>query len=223
MVAHGFALSIGSATGWCERHLEILDDCFDRLDVAWHSEHLGFTDVDGEDLRTMVSVPRTPEALDLVAGRVTALRERYGVPFLLENIADLLPDPGGCWSEAGFLNVLADASGCGLLLDVYNLECNGHNHGLDVAGFLAELDMAHVRELHVAGGIVRDGAWLDVHSRPTPDSTIELARDVLRSAPAVEAVTYEVMAPAVPVLGHDGVADELGRLTAALAGVPCPS
>lgn len=216
IVAHGFALSIGSASGWNADYLTVLDELFSAVDIAWHSEHLGFTHVDGEDLRTMVGVPRTEEALDLVAPRVATLQERYGVPFLLENIADLLPDPGGDYSPAGFLNELVERTGCGLLLDVYNLECNAHNHGDEIAPFLAELDLGAVREMHVACGVEHRGFLLDVHSRPTRPSTVALAADVIDRAPHLQAVTYELLAQAVPVLGADGVAAELVKLRAEL-------
>jgi len=212
IVAHGFALSIGSASGRNADYLGVLDELFAAVDIAWHSEHLGFTHVDGEDLRTMVAVPRTEEALDIVAPRVATLQQRYGVPFLLENIADLLPDPGGEYSHAGFLNELAHRTGCGVLLDLYNLECDAHNHGRDVASFIGELDLSAVREVHVACGVEYRGFLLDVHSRPTRPSTVALAADVVDRAPHLAAVTYELLAQAVPVLGSEGVAAELVRL-----------
>jgi hypothetical protein len=65
----------------------------------------------------------------------------------------------------------------------------------------------------VACGIEHRGFLLDVHSRPTRDSTVELARRVIALASgAVEVVTYELLSEAIPVLGYDAIADELARL-----------
>ena len=64
----------------------------------------------------------------------------------------MLPDPDGDYDEAGFLNELCKRTGCGLVLDVYNLECDAHNHGLDIDRFLGVLQLGAVHELHVAGG-----------------------------------------------------------------------
>ena len=218
IVVHGVGLSIGSADGWSEQYLHLLDQLVERLPIAWHSEHLGYVNVDGQHLGTMLALPRTAEALDLVCERAMALQTRYGLPFLLENIVHVLPDPQSEYSEAAFLNALSDRSGCGLLLDVYNLECDAQNSGLVIDDFLSELHLECVRELHVACGVEYEGVLLDVHSRPLRDSTLALARDVVeRPGANVELLTYELLSEAVPVLGPDVIAGELRRLRTALA------
>lgn len=218
IVVHGVGLSIGSADGWSEEYLRLLDQLVERLPIAWHSEHLGYVNVDGQHLGTMLPLPRTAEALDLVCERAMALQTRYGLPFLLENIVHVLPDPQSEYSEAAFLNALSDRSGCGLLLDVYNLECDAQNSGLVIDEFLSELHLECVRELHVACGVEYEGVLLDVHSRPLRDSTLALARDIVeRPGANVELLTYELLSEAVPVLGPDVIAGELRRLRAALA------
>jgi uncharacterized protein (UPF0276 family) len=217
IVAHGVGLSIGSASGWNEAYLRLVDELSDAVPLRWHSEHLGYTTVDGEPLGTMLSLPRTEEALDLVCERVIRMQERYPVRFLLENIARMLPDPDGDYDEAGFLNELYKRTGCGLVLDVYNLECDAHNHGLDIDRFLGALELGAVHELHVAGGTEVGGMKLDVHSRRAQPSTVALAARAVAAAPAVWGVTYEVLPEAVPVLGHDVIVDEVMRLRAALS------
>jgi uncharacterized protein (UPF0276 family) len=185
--------------------------------LRWHSEHLGYTTVDGEALGTMLSLPRTEEALELVCERVIRLQGRYPAPFLLENIARMLPDPDGDYDEAGFLNELCKRTGCGLVLDVYNLECDAHNHGLDIDQFLGALELGAVHELHIAGGTEVGGMKLDVHSRQAQLSTLALAARAAAAAPAVWGATYEVLPEAVLVLGHDVIVNEVTRLRAALS------
>jgi len=218
IVVHGVGLSIGSADGWSEDYLRLLDQLVERLPVAWHSEHLGYVTVDGQHLGTMLALPRTEEALDLICERVTALQARYPIPFLLENIVRLLPEPDAEYTDAGFLNALAQRSGCGLLLDVYNLECDAQNNGLAIGEFLDELHLEHVRELHVACGVEHEGVLLDVHSRPLRESTLTLARDIAgRPRAQIALATYEILAEAVPVLGPEVIADQVSRLRAALS------
>jgi uncharacterized protein len=217
IVAHGVGLSIGSASGWNEAYLRLLDELVDAVPLRWHSEHLGYTTVDGEPLGTMLSLPRTEEALELVCERVIRLQERYPAPFLLENIARMLPDPDGDYDEAGFVNELCKRTGCGLVLDVYNLQCDAHNHGFDIDRFLDALDLGAVRELHVAGGTEIEGMKLDVHSRKAQPATLALAARAAAAAPAVWGATYEVLPEAVPVLGHEVIVNEVTRLRAALS------
>src|SRR5688572_23167704 len=66
IIVHGIGLSIGSHDGWSERYVGLLDELIPRLQPAWHSEHLAYTSVDGENLGTMLTLPRTEEALSLV-------------------------------------------------------------------------------------------------------------------------------------------------------------
>ncbi len=216
IIVHGVGLSIGSHEGWSPTYLHLLDDFLEQVDAVWHSEHLGYTKVDGEHLGIMLAMPKTEEALEMVCARVRAIQERYPLPFLLENIVHVIPDFPGGYSDAGFLNALTDRTGCGLILDAYNLECDAHNHQFDIPAFLDELRLSNVRELHVARGVEHNGFLLDVHSQLTAASTIDLAQDVVRrSAGSARVVTYEFMPEALPGLGYDGVAGELGRLRAA--------
>ncbi len=214
IIVHGVSLSIGSHEGWSPVYLRLLDDFLEQVDVAWHSEHLGYTKVDGQHLGIMLALPKTEETLDVVCKRVSAIQEHYKLPFLLENIVHVIPDSPSDYSDAGFLNELTERTGCGLILDMYNLECDAHNHGFDIPAFLGELQPANIRELHVACGVEHDGFLLDVHSQLTRNSTVRLAQHVVRSAGNAQVVVYEFMPEAVPGLGHDAIVAQLARLRA---------
>ncbi len=215
-VVHGVGLSIGSADGYSEQYLELVEQFLARFPVAWHSEHLGYTRVDGSSLGTMLAMPKTHDVLELLVQRVGEIQARFDLRFLLENIVHLLPDYPGDYSDAAFLNELVARTGCGLLLDVYNLECDAANNGVDIDAFLDELDLDAVGELHVAGGVELGGLQVDVHSRATQPSTLALARRVLDLTPTVDGVTYELLPEAVPVLGVEGISAELDRISSAL-------
>lgn len=218
IVVHGVGLTIGSHGGYSETYLGVLSDLLDRVDVAWHSEHLGYTTVDGSYLGAMLTLPRTDEVLATMTERAAAVRGRFGIPFLLENVAGLLPDPGGDHTPASFLNAVASNAGCGLLLDAYNLECDAANQGLDIDAFVDELDLSLVGELHVAGGVQRLGLQLDVHSRLTKPSTRALAARAGALRPEVTTV-FELLPQAVSIVGHDAIAAELRSLCSASVGV----
>jgi hypothetical protein len=217
---HGVGLSIASAGGMAEEYLALVDTLMSSLDVAWHSEHLGYVMVDGEHLGTMLVPPRTEEALGLVCERVRAIQTRYGKPFLLEHVVNLFPDPGGDYTAAGFLNEIVRRTGCGLILDIYNLECDVHNGIVEAIAFLGELDLDAVREIHVACGTEDRGLQVDVHSRVTRECTLELLHSVLAETPNVEAVIFEILGPAVPSVGVDAIAAELRRVREVVNGVP---
>lgn len=215
-VAHGIGLSIGSFDHWEEGYLRLLDELFTRLNLEWHSEHLAYTIVAGENVGTMFALPRTDEALDLVCQRVRLLQERYRVPFLLEHVIHLLPDSPAQYTPAGFLNAITSRTGCGLLLDAYNLECDAMNQGLDIVAFLDELDLEPVRELHLAGGVQHKGFHLDIHSSTTSELGLAVGLEIIHRAPGLRAVTFEFLKEAVPLLGHDAICAELTRIRQAM-------
>jgi uncharacterized protein (UPF0276 family) len=215
-IVHGVGLSIGSHEGWSPTYFHLLDELLDQIEVAWHSEHLAYTKVDGEHLGIMLAMPKTEEALDMVCQRVIRMQDRYKLPFLLENVVHVIPDAPGAYTDAGFLNEMTRRTGCGLILDVYNLECDAHNHGFDIQGFLDELEMSNVRELHVARGVEDNGFLLDVHSQIAASSTVALAQKVVRESEGnAKVAVYEFMPEAVPGLGYDAITDQLHRLRAA--------
>jgi hypothetical protein len=217
LLVHGIGLSIGTADGWNSSYIRLLDEFFSRFTPRWHSEHLGYTTVAGENLDTMLSLPRTAEMLDLLCERIQILQQRYRVPFLVEHIIHLLPDAPAEYTPAAFLNAITSRTGCGLILDAYNLECDAHNFGFHTPSFLDELNLEPVREMHLAGGFEHHGFQLDIHSRPTADSTIALAQEILSRCPNLEVVTWELLKEAAPALGVNVICSELARLRSTVA------
>src|SRR5207245_10686889 len=128
----------------------------------------------------------------------------------------MLPDALHDYTPAGCLNPIVARAGGDLILDAYNLECDAHNQGLDIPAFLDELDMAAVRELHLAGGVEHDGFFLDVHSDLVRESTLNLGLDIISRAPRLSAVTYEFLKESVPLIGRDAICAALPRLRTAI-------
>lgn len=218
LVLHGVGLSIASHDSWNDAYIGVLDQMFAHpLPIAWHSEHLSFARVDGEPLGTMVEPPWTQEALDLVAARINALQDRYSVPFLVEHVARAFREgEENEMSTADFLNRLCRKTGCGILLDLYNLECDQCNFSAEPSKLLDALDLDAVREIHVAGGVIHKGYKVDIHSRTLAPSTVALLEQVLGTTRRVEAVIFEVLGEAIPSMGLDALAFELTRLRGVL-------
>ena len=86
---------------------------------------------------------------------------------------------------------LAARTGCGLLLDIHNLYVNARNHGFDPVGFLGELDLSRVAEVHIAGGNELVGMYTDSHAGACPEPVWELLDHVVDHAPQLRGVTFE--------------------------------
>jgi hypothetical protein len=219
VVVHGVELSIGSAHGLNNAYLRMLDSFQKEWPFAWHSEHLGFQTIAGDNNSTLeigvpLPMPATVEAVELVAERSATILKRYDVPFLLENPAHYfseLPSDREIGNEYRFLTAFTQKSGCYLLLDLHNLYCNAVNHHFDARDVINSLPMDRVIEIHVAGGSWRDGFWMDAHDGRVPEPVWELLEYVLPIAPNVAGAVFELLEEHAIRLGVSAIQDELRR------------
>ena len=209
---HGVGLSIGSYDEMSSNYLYLLDELFEKLKITWQSEHLAYCQVDGQNLNTMLAVPRTEEMLDLLTTRVLDLKKRYGVPFLLENIANILPAQRYEYSLPVFLNKLHQSSGCGFILDIYNLECDEHNYDISLEDHIATLDLKAVKEIHIAGGTTEQNMKLDIHSRKVSDRTLQLTEQVLTKNSGVEVLTFELLPEAYSLYEPGEISEHIDEI-----------
>jgi uncharacterized protein len=217
LVVHGVELSIGSAHGWNGAYLAMLDAFQKTWPFVWHSEHLGFQTIaadDGTVLEVGVPLPLPPtiEAADLVARRSAAIRERYRVPFLLENPAYYLPDAPSdpeIGDDIGLLRRIIERSGCLQLLDLHNVYCNAVNHDFDPFAAIDRMPLEAVAEIHIAGGSAEDGFWMDAHDGRVPEPVWELLEYTLPLCPQVGGVVFELLGDHVLRVGVDAIQQEL--------------
>jgi uncharacterized protein (UPF0276 family) len=220
VVPHSIGLSIGSAHRFDRGHVDQMADWGQRLDFPWHSDHLSYhlSEQGGAaDVNLGITMPLgfDRETLDLLVDRVRAVRARIDRPFLLENSVYFFAIPGADFTEAAFLNQLCAESGAGLLLDLHNLHTNARNALVDPQEFLATLDLNHVREIHLAGGMEVDGFYLDAHSGVVPEPVWQMLGEVLPRCPNLGGVVFELFGSWLPEIGEAGVARQLGRARAA--------
>ena len=219
IVVHGVELSIGSAHSWNGAYIDMLDTFQARWPFLWHSEHLGYQTISGENGATLetgvpLPVPATKEAVQIIAERSAVIVKRYGVPFLLENpayyIADLPSDPE-IGDDIGLLGAIMERSGCFQLLDLHNVYCNAINHRQDPLAIVDRVSLNRVMEIHVAGGSSHDGFWMDAHNGSVPEPVWELLEYTLPRARNVSGVVFEMLDEFAPRFGVAAITKELER------------
>lgn len=159
---HGVGLSLGSASGLCDWHLDQLARLTEQLDPVRVSDHASFargTWQNGTDSATvhaadLLPVPWTHEALRAMARNVQRVQDRLRRPIAVENLSAYLQWAQADWSEPAFLAELSRRTGCQLLVDVNNLMVNARNRHLtnpaitparlvaDCCGWIDELNQA---------------------------------------------------------------------------------
>jgi uncharacterized protein len=216
IVLHSVGLSIGSAHRFDRQHVAQIAGWYEWLRFPWHSDHLAFISaqhgVNEINVGVTLPLPYDQESIDLLTPRVAEVRARVPVPFLLENNVYFFEYPGQDFDEPTFLNRLCETSGCRLLLDLHNLYTNSRNHGIDPQAWLDRLNLDHVIEIHVAGGMEDDGFYQDAHSDTSPPAVWQLLERTLPRCPNLGGIVFELLGSWYPEVGADRVADQLSRM-----------
>jgi uncharacterized protein len=169
VVTHSVSLSVGTATGPDQAHLEAVAKINRRYRAPWTSDHLCFTKTGTQEIGQLTPIPYTDETLAIVCRNVQAIQRAIGIPFLLENISRYFAFQASTMDEAEFLTEVTRRTGCGLLLDVTNLRNNHHNLGTNVETYLEALPLERLVQFHLAGAEWIDGKLLDTHGAPIHD------------------------------------------------------
>ena len=180
---HAVGLSLGSAAGIDDAHLDRVAGLVKRLQPAYVSDHLSWSVAGGRYFNDLLPLPYTEEALDVVVRNVQRLQDRLGRQVSIENPSCYLGFTHSTMSEPEFLSEVARRSGCGLLLDVNNIHVTAHNLRLDARDWLT-LSPDAVTQYHLAGHAANDAdgepILIDDHGSRVGDAVWTLFEEVVR-------------------------------------------
>jgi uncharacterized protein (UPF0276 family) len=178
---HGVGLSIGSADGLDRAHLARLRRLVDRYRPDLFSEHLAWSTHDGRFLNDLLPLPYNRDTLAHICAHIDELQNWLGMRMLLENPATYVAFEASDMREVDFLGLVADRTGCGLLLDVNNVYVAATNHGFEPMAYIDAFPLERVGEIHLAGFAEdRDDEnqrlLIDAHSTPVAEAVWALYR-----------------------------------------------
>ncbi len=174
VIPHGVALSLGGADPVQPARVRRLATCAEALGSPLVSEHIAFVRAGGIEAVHLLPVPRTREALEVLARNITRTAAELPVPLAVENIASFMEWPESDLSESEFLTELVECTDVLLVLDVANVYANARNRGLDPQQELARLPVERVAYSHVAGGRQGEDFYHDTHTDRTPPEVLDL-------------------------------------------------
>ncbi len=206
---HGVGLSIGGAGPLDRDHLGRLAALVARYQPAAVSEHLAWSSHAGFGFPDLLPLPLTEETLARVIDHVDEAQEALGRTILLENPSTYFRFAESTIPETEFLAEVARATGCGLLLDVANVDVSATNHGFDPRDYLAAFPVERVGEIHLAGRFetVDDAGlpfFVDAHDSPVADPVWALhAETIARLGPIPTLIERDEAIPSWPELAAD--------------------
>ena len=227
---HGVGLSLGSAAGLDNWHLDRLAALVERFEPVRVSDHACFAraprraggpSVHASDL---LPVAFTEAALQIMAVNVQRVQDRLRRPILVENLSAYLHWADDELDEPAFFNRLTRQTGCGLLLDVNNLVVNALNEQRDgslavqaACAWVDRIDAFSVGEIHLAGYHDAGDIVIDDHGSRVRAPVWQVYRHALqRLGPRPTLVEWDTALPAPEVLLAE--AEQAEQLLAEVCG-----
>jgi len=194
---HGVGLSLGSAEGLDQTHLDRIRQVAERIEPDLMSEHIAWSISGGAYLADLLPV---------VCRHVDQVQNTFGRRILVENPSTYMQFRHSTIPEWEFMAAIAARTGCGILCDVNNVYVSAKNHGWDPLAYLAALPPDAIGEIHLAGHSVRqlaDGGMLriDDHSSRVIGEVWSLYEVALRRwGPVPTLIEWDQNVPPLDVL-----------------------
>jgi uncharacterized protein len=222
---HGVGLSLGSAIGLDDWHLDQLAALVQRIEPVRVSDHACFArgvrsgalaSVHAADL---LPIAFTHASLAVLCANVERVQQRLQRRLLVENISAYVAYEEADFSEEDFLSELVKRSGCQLLLDVNNVFVNMLNAQRlaspvqatqavqreralhDSLAFLNALPKDAVGEMHLAGHCELPDIVIDDHGSAVCEEVWQLyGHAVWRFGDAPALIEWDTALPELDVL-----------------------
>jgi len=174
IVMHGVSLSIGSTHSFNRDYLDKLKTLAKRVNAIWISDHLCWTGLGSHNSHDLLPLPLNEEALQHVTQRVREVQDFLERPLVIENPSSYVQFRSSSMPEWEFISRLAEATKCGILLDVNNVYVSAHNHRFDPEHYIRSLPHEQVVQIHLAGPTHCGEYLIDTHDAPVPARVWEL-------------------------------------------------
>lgn len=203
---HGVGLSIGGACPLDQAHLQRLKSLCDRYEPDSFSEHLAWSTHDGIYLNDLLPLPYTEGTLHNIITHIDEIQTTLKRQMLLENPSTYICFEESIIPETDFLKLIAERTGCGLLLDLNNVFISATNHVFDPRAYLDTFPLHFVGEIHLGGHAEDtddDGALLliDTHGTPIINEVWTLyAETIAKIGPTPTLIEWDNDVPAWPIL-----------------------
>jgi len=176
MVLHGVGLNIGGHIPLHLDYLKSLKDLVERTRPLIVSDHLCFTATGEGQSFDLLPIERTQKEWNHIKSRVHEVQDFLDRPLTLEYVSTYVESDANEMRQSEFLNALAAATGCGILLDVNNVFVCAFNHGFDAWQEIEAIDPRHVHQYHIAGHAVHEDYLHDTHAEVIRDEVWQLLR-----------------------------------------------
>ena len=156
MTIHGVGLSIGGEQALNIEHLDKVAALVEEIQPVYFSEHLAWSSHDQHFYNDLLPVRYDNTSLERVCQHIEQVQDRMQQQILIENPSSYLMFANNEMSEIDFIRTMVKRTGCGLLLDVNNVEVSCFNQAHSPFDYLDAFPMTAVKQIHLAGHTLDD-------------------------------------------------------------------
>lgn len=190
LLFHCVGMNLGGFDPLCSNYLRDIKRMIERWQPMHISDHLCIQSHQGQYVHDLLPFALNESSLSRVANRIEEVQDLLDTALVIENLSYYIRFSDSDFTEAEFLNQLAKITGCGILLDINNLDINDKNSIYSKYKFLEELDLSFVKEIHIAGGEQIDQLWIDTHASQASPWVKQTLKQIHATIPDVP-VIYE--------------------------------
>ncbi|MFT7559966.1 MAG: hypothetical protein ACI93R_001881 [Flavobacteriales bacterium] len=166
---HSVNMNLGGTVALDDDYFKKLKQACDSYQPLLVSDHLCFSATSVEHYHDLLPIPLNNHSLERLVNRMDDAQTRLQRPILIENISQYFWHKNSSYSEAEFLNLLCQRSGCSLLLDLNNLYVNQQNGGPNCSEYLDQIEHRNVKEIHLGGHTQTEERLIDSHAEDICD------------------------------------------------------
>lgn len=206
---HGVGLSIGGLAPLDRCHLAQLQHLVAMYRPGLFSEHLAWSTHNDVYLNDLLPLPYNETTLARVCSHVDQVHNVLGMRMLLENPSSYVAFNESTMGEVEFLSEVVARTGCGLLLDVNNVQVSAANLGFDPFEYISSFPTSYVGEIHLGGHAedrdeVGSRILIDSHAAPVADPVWALYEYALeRTGPVPTLIEWDNDVPPFAVLAAE--------------------
>ncbi|MEI8602508.1 DUF692 domain-containing protein [Shewanella sp. PP-Sp27a-2] len=174
LVMHGVSLSIGSTDPLNMDYLKALKQLANDVQPQWISDHICWTSIHGVNSHDLLPLPYTEETVKHAAQRIKTVQDFLGRRILMENVSSYLSYQDSSMDEWEFVNAVAEAADCLILLDINNIYVSARNHNFNPLDYLNKINPKRVQQFHLAGHSDYGDYVIDTHDHDVTSSVWDL-------------------------------------------------
>lgn len=178
---HGVGMSIGTTDPINWEYFKKLKKLITKIQPTFVSDHLCWISIEGSYLHDLLPLPHTEEAIDHAVSRIKQIQDFLGTRILIENVSSYLQYNISSIPEWEFLNAIANAADCWILLDVNNVYVSATNHHFDPYEYIRKINGERVKQYHLAGFTDKKDYLFDTHNEPIHEPVWQLYHETLKT------------------------------------------